>query len=105
MIKSEFIEALAKKQPHLTLKEVDLAVDCIIEHMSQTLVVNDRIEVRGFGAFSLHYYPARVGRNPKTGEPLILSANYLLHFKPGKELRHRVDESRLACQISKEESH
>ena len=105
MIKSELIETLAKKQPHLALKDVDLAVDCIIEHMCQTLAVNDRIEIRGFGAFSLHYHPARVGRNPKTGEPLNLSANYLLHFKPGKELRHRVDESRLACQISKEDSH
>ena len=105
MIKSELIEALAKKQPHLTLKDVDLAVDCIIEHMCRAVIANDRIEVRGFGAFSLHYHPARVGRNPKTGEPLNLSANYLLHFKPGKELRHRVDESRLACQISKEESH
>ena len=105
MVKSELIEALAKKQPHLTLKDVNLAVDCIIEHMCQALVVNDRIEVRGFGAFSLHYHPARVGRNPKTSEPLNLSANYLLHFKPGKELRRRVDESRLACQISKEESH
>ena len=100
MIKSELIEALAKKQPHLTLKEVDLAVDCIIEHMCQTLVVNDRIEVRGFGAFSLHYHPARVGRNPKTGEPLNLSANYLLHFKPGKELRDRVDGSRQNYQIT-----
>jgi integration host factor subunit beta len=99
MTKSELIEALAKKQPHLTIKDVDLAVDCIIEHMCQTLIANDRIEVRGFGAFSLHYHPARVGRNPKTGESLILSANYLLHFKPGKELRQRVDESWLACQI------
>ena len=104
MVKSELIEALAKKQPHLTLKDVNLAVDCIIEHMCRAVIANDRIEVRGFGAFSLHH-PARVGRNPKTGEPLNLSANYLLHFKPGKELRRRVDESRLACQISKEESH
>jgi len=99
MIKSELIEALAKQQPHLTLKDVDLAVDCIIEHMCRAVIANDRIEVRGFGAFSLHYHPARVGRNPKTGEPLNLSANYLLHFKPGKELRNRVNESRLACQI------
>ncbi len=102
MIKSELINALAKKQPHLALKNVDLAVNCIIEHMCQALIANDRIEVRGFGAFSLHYHPARVGRNPKSGAPLNLSAKYLLHFKPGKELRDRVNESRLACQIRKE---
>lgn len=102
MTKSELIEALAKKQPHLALKDVDLAVDCIIEQMSQALIANRRIEVRGFGAFSLHYHPARVGRNPKTGEFINLSAKYLLHFKPGKELRDRVNESRLICQIGKE---
>ena len=99
MIKSELIETLAKKQPHLALKDIDLAVDCIIERMCQALIANDRIEVRGFGSFTLHYHPARVGRNPKTGEPLNLSAKYLLHFKPGKELRDRVDESRLACEM------
>lgn len=99
MIKSELIEALAKKQPYLALKDVDLAVDCIIEHMCQALIAKDRIEVRDFGAFSLHYHPARMGRNPKTGESLNLSAKYSLHFKPGKELRNRVDSSRLVCQI------
>jgi integration host factor subunit beta len=103
MTKSELIVALAKKQPHLALKDVDLAVDCIIEHMCQALIANDRIEVRGFGAFSLHYHPVRVGRNPKTGECLTLLAKYSLHFKPGKELRRRVDESRLACRIRKED--
>ena len=103
MTKSELIEALAKKKSHLALKYIDQAVDSIIEHMCQALIANDRIEVRGFGAFSLHYHSARVGRNPKTGEPLNLSAKYLLHFKPGKELRHHVDESRLACQIRKDD--
>jgi integration host factor subunit beta len=102
MTKSELIEILSKKQPHLTLKDVDMAVDCIIEQMCRTLIANDRIEVRGFGTFSLHYHPARKGRNPKTGEFLNISAKYSLRFKPGKELRHRVDESRLACQIGKE---
>jgi integration host factor subunit beta len=99
MAKSELIEALAKKQSHLSLKDVDLAVDCIIEHMCQVLTTNDRIEIRGFGSFSLHYHPARAGRNPKTGESLNLTAKYLLHFKPGKELRDRVHKSRLICQI------
>jgi integration host factor subunit beta len=103
MTKSELIEALAKKQAHLTLKDVHLAVDCIIERMCQALIANDRIELRGFGSFSLHYHPARVGRNPKTGEFMNLSANYSLRFKPGKELRHCIDESRLTCQIRKED--
>ena len=100
MTKSELIEALAKKQPHLLIKDVDLAVDCIVERMCQALIANDRIEVRGFGSFSVHYHPARVGRNPKTGELLNLSAKYALHFKPGKELRDRVDGSRQNCQIT-----
>jgi integration host factor subunit beta len=100
MTKSELIEALASKQPHLTKKDVDLAVDYIVEIMCQALIAKNRIEIRGFGAFSLHYHPARVGRNPKTGESLQLPANYLLHFKPGKELRDRVDKSKLACQIN-----
>ena len=100
MTKSELIEALAKKQPHLLIKDVDLVVDCIVERMCQALIANDRIEVRGFGSFSLHYHPARVGRNPKTGEPLNLSAKYALHFKPGKALRDRVDGSRQNCQIT-----
>ena len=99
MIKSQLIEALAKKQPYLAEKDVDLAVDCIIELMCQALIANDRIEVRDFGSFSLHYHPARLGRNPKTGQTLNLSAKYLLHFKPGKELRNRVDVSRLEYQI------
>ena len=100
MTKSELIEALANNQPHLALKDIDLAVNCMIEQMCQALIANDRIEVRGFGAFSLHYHPARVGRNPKTGESLHLPAKYLLHFKPGSELRDRVDKSRLTCQIN-----
>ena len=99
MIKSQLIEALAKKQPYLAEKDVDLAVDCIIELMCQALIANDRIEVRDFVSFSLHYHPARLGRNPKTGQTLNLSAKYLLHFKPGKELRNRVDVSRLEYQI------
>jgi len=89
----------------LTRHEKQENAGCIIEHMCQTLIANDRVEVRGFGAFSLHYHPARVGRNPKTGEFLNLSAKYLLHFKPGKELRVRVNQSRLACQIRKEDQH
>ena len=94
MTKSELIEALARQQPHLALKDVELAVKCIIEQMSQSLAVNERIEIRGFGSFSLHERDARMGRNPKTGESVSLPKKFVPHFKPGKELRDRVDESR-----------
>jgi integration host factor subunit beta len=102
MTKSELIEVLAKKQPHLTRKDVGLAVDCMIKHMSQTLAANDRIEIRGFGSFSLHHRPPRLGRNPKTGEPINFPAKYSLHFKPGKELRQRIDLLRATCPIKKD---
>lgn len=100
MTKSELIEALAKQQPHLALKDVELAVKCIIEKMNAALASGERIEIRGFGSFSLHLRPPRVGRNPKTGESVTLSKKYVPHFKPGKELRDRVDESREKCSIS-----
>lgn len=99
MTKSELIEALAKQQPHLALKDVELAVKCIIEKMNEALSAGERIEIRGFGSFSLHLRPPRVGRNPKTGESVTLSRKYVPHFKPGKELRDRVDASREKCNI------
>jgi integration host factor subunit beta len=97
--KSELIEALAKQQPHLAVKDVELAVKCIIEKMNEALSTGERIEIRGFGSFSLHMRPPRVGRNPKTGESVTLSKKYVPHFKPGKELRDRVDASREKCNI------
>lgn len=102
MNKSDLIEALAKKQSQLTAKKVDQAVDCIIEQMCLAMVANHRVEIRDFGAFSLHYHPARRGRNPKTGETLLLSPSYMVHFKPGKALRERVDQSRHTCQVAKD---
>ena len=99
MTKSELIEALAKQQPHLALKDVESAVKCIIEKMNEALSTGERIEIRGFGSFSLHMRPPRVGRNPKTGESVTLSKKYVPHFKPGKELRDRVDASREKCSI------
>jgi len=97
--KSELIETLAKQQPHLALKDVELAVKCMIEQMSETLSNGDRIEIRGFGSFSLHHRPPRIGRNPKTGESVSLTEKFVPHFKPGKELRDRVDFSREKCSI------
>ena len=92
MTKSELIEAIAREQNHLAYRDVELAVKCMIEQMSQSLASGERIEIRGFGSFSLHYRPPRVGRNPKTGDSVSLSGKYVPHFKPGKELRERVNE-------------
>ena len=99
--KSELIEILSKKQPHLAYKDVELAVKCILGHVSSTLASGERIEIRGFGSFSLHYRPPRMGRNPKTGEPVELSSKYVPHFKIGKELRERVNASRDKVKIKK----
>lgn len=91
MTKSELIETLTLKQKHLTSKDVEFAVKTIIEQMAKTLAGGERIEIRGFGSFSLHFRPPRVGRNPKTGESVQLNGKYVPHFKPGKELRERVN--------------
>jgi integration host factor subunit beta len=93
MTKSELIELLAAEQSHLAYKDVELAVRCILEQMSNALSSGERIEIRGFGSFSLHYRPPRIGRNPKTGESVALAAKHVPHFKPGKELRDRVNEA------------
>jgi len=98
--KSELIEQLSKKQPHLALQDIELSVKCILEQMGQSLAANERIEVRGFGSFSLHHRKPRMGRNPKTGDAVSLTEKYVPHFKPGKELRDRVDETRLKYKIT-----
>ena len=93
MTKSELIEILAQKQLQLAYKDVELAVKSMIDHMGTTLANGERIEIQGFGSFSLHYRPPRIGRNPKTGDSVELAAKYVPHFKPGKEMRERVNES------------
>ena len=92
MTKSELIEIIARKQKHLPTKDVELAVKHILEVMSGSLASGERIEIRGFGSFSLHFRPPRMGRNPKTGE--AVAGKYVPHFKPGKNLRERVNEGR-----------
>ena len=91
MTKSELIERIAQKQSQLVYRDVELAVKAILEHMAECLAGGGRIEIRGFGSFSLHYRSGRVGRNPKTGAPVSLPAKYVPHFKPGKKLRERVN--------------
>ena len=94
MTKSEIINILLRKQSHLSSKDIELAVKIILEQMSDTLAGGERIEIRGFGSFSLHHRAARSGRNPKTGEKVHLASKYVPHFKPGKELRERVNASK-----------
>ncbi|PCS24228.1 integration host factor subunit beta [Candidatus Enterovibrio escicola] len=91
MTKSELIERLCSQQTHLSVKQVEDCIKEILEHMVTTLEEGQRIEVRGFGSFSLHYRAPRMGRNPKTGEKVKLEGKYVPHFKPGKELRDRVN--------------
>lgn len=93
MTKSELIESLSQRQTLLSYRDVELAVKTMLELMSQALARGERIEIRGFGSFSLHYRPPRTGRNPKTGEAVPLPSKHVPHFKPGKELRERVDRA------------
>lgn len=94
MTKSELIEIIAQKQKHLPSKDVELAVKHLLEIMSDALAGGERIEIRGFGSFSLHFRPPRLGRNPKTGEAVSLAGKYVPHFKPGKDIRERVNANR-----------
>lgn len=91
MTKSDLIERLTSKHFQLSVKEVEESVKEILMLMTHSLAHGERIEVRGFGSFSLHFRAPRVGRNPKTGEQVELGGKYVPHFKPGKELRERVN--------------
>ena len=91
MTKSELIELIAASQTQLSSRDVELAIKTILEQMSHALATGERIEIRGFGSFSLHYREPRRGRNPKTGDAVELTGKYVPHFKPGKELRERVN--------------
>ena len=91
MTKSELIEVLAFKQTHLMQKDVELAVKLVLDQISNALERQERVEIRGFGSFALHRRPARTGRNPKTGDPVQIPAKHVPHFKPGKEMRERVN--------------
>ncbi|KXW56870.1 integration host factor subunit beta [Ferrovum sp. PN-J185] len=91
MTKSELIDLLSLKYSQLVSKDTELAVKTILDAMSQSLVSGERIEIRGFGSFGLNHRPPRQGRNPKTGEKVLVPEKHVPHFKPGKELRDRVD--------------
>lgn len=91
MTKSDLIARLAERFPQLVVKDAELSVRTILEAMADRLAARNRIEIRGFGSFSLNHRPPRLGRNPKTGEKVHVPGKYVPHFKAGKELRERVD--------------
>lgn len=90
--RSELIERITDAQQGIQVRDVELAVKMLVEHMAQVVTMGERIEIRGFGSFELHYRPPRRARNPKTGEQVALEGKYSVHFKPGKELREKVNE-------------
>jgi len=91
MTRSELIDALAARFPQLTAQDAEVAVKELLDAVTGALIQGQRVEIRGFGSFSLTYRPPRTARNPKTGEKVDVPAKYVPHFKPGKELRDRVD--------------
>ena len=99
MVKSELIDILSKRQPHLLRRDVELAVNCLLEQLITGLISGERIEIRDFGSFSLRHRQARIARNPKTGESVPLPPKVAIHFKPGKGLRDKVHEGRLTHKI------
>ena len=93
LTKSKLIARISKENQQLSPRDVELAVKTLIDYMADTLAEGGRIEIRGFGSFSLHFRAPRVGRNPKTGASVTLHGKYVPHFKSGKELRERVNDS------------
>lgn len=91
MTRNEIIQNLSLSFPQFPLKDIDLTVRVILDKLSHTLAHGGRVEIRGFGSFALNHRPPRKGRNPKTGTTVMIPAKYVPHFKPGKEMRERVD--------------
>jgi integration host factor subunit beta len=103
MIKSKLIANLAADMTHLPEKRIMESVNLILNEMSNALIQGTRIEIRGFGSFSLRYHPPRNAHNPKTGKKVVTKGKNTPHFKPGKELRLRVEASRNTHPIQNEE--
>ncbi|QCI22170.1 integration host factor subunit beta [Buchnera aphidicola] len=91
MTKSELFERISKKKIYISNKIIRRAIKEILEHMTISLAQGKRIEIRGFGTFSLHYRCSRLGRNPKTGKIVKLNEKYIPYFKPGKKLRNKAN--------------
>jgi integration host factor subunit beta len=101
MTRSELIRIVSDNQSQLSEKQVEMAIKCIFDLMTDALGKGQRIEIRRFGSFSVRYRPARTARNPKTGAYINKKAKYSLHFKPGKEMRERVNSCFLQQQTEK----
>ena len=91
MIKSELIQRITERNPHLYQRDIENVVAAILDTISDALARGDRVELRGFGAFSVKHRPARVGRNPRTGEQVDVDAKAVPFFKTGKEMRQRLN--------------
>ena len=91
LTRSELVADITRHQPQLSEQDVELAVNSIMERMTSALAKGERIEIRGFGSMTLHYRPPRIGRNPRTGEKVQVAEKYVPHFKPGVDLRKRVN--------------
>ena len=94
MTKSQLISLLTEKSPAFLEDDVAIAVQAILDSISRVLENGNRVEIRGFGSFGLNYRPSRKGRNPKSGEPVLVPPKFAPHFKAGKELKGRVDRTR-----------
>lgn len=104
MLKSNLIDSLSTKQSHFNVRDISLAVNSIVDTMIDALGHGERIEIRGFGSFALHYRAPRQAHNPKTGQKLTTQPKYAVHFKPGKEMRERINASRhIPISVSEEE--
>lgn len=91
LTKSKLIHNLWKKQPQMEEEDIEYAVQCVLNRMINALAQGRRIEIRGFGSMNLHHRPRRLSRNPKTGEPVYVPEKFMPHFKPGTELKTRVN--------------
>jgi len=100
MVKSELIQVLKDKLPELHQRDVELAVNCMLQQMADALAQGERIEIRGFGSFDCWHKPSRLRRNPKTGAAVHSPATFTVHFKPGKDMKDRVNAASHQCGIT-----
>ncbi|MBC8051250.1 MAG: integration host factor subunit beta [Chitinophagales bacterium] len=98
MIKSELIEKISETNPHLLQRDIEKIVNVIFDEITEALARGERVELRGFGAFSVKHRPARTGRNPRTGEAVDVEEKYVPFFKTGKELREKLNKNFTAAK-------
>ena len=105
MLKSELVENLVAKYKDLEERDISLSVNLLLDYLTRSLEAGKKIEVRGFGGFTLHYRKPRKAHNPKTKEKVVTKEKYAVHFKPGKDLKQRVDNSKLEFPILQDDSY